>query len=81
MGKEINQDVIKKEAKKHAESIEAVCWTPSAQITEEEYLVLLTNKTNQVCNALIAESIASTPYPQALTRIPPIPFKNPRLPL
>ena len=47
-----NESEIKQIAKQYAKSIEAACWAPRSNMTDEKYKTLVTNKTTELCFAL-----------------------------
>jgi hypothetical protein len=48
-----------KEALAHAQAIEAVCWSPRARLSAENYCQLMASKTQELCSAILRKSLPS----------------------
>jgi len=51
----INEARLNEQASLHAKSVEALCWSPKLQMTDEEYQNLTAAKTHELCQALMKQ--------------------------
>jgi hypothetical protein len=77
-----NPSEISQQALARALEIEAACWTRLARPTNEDYHRMITDKTKDVCRALISKAIGAATQPHChqrlLTGLAPVPRLPPR---
>jgi hypothetical protein len=79
----MTEAAIMQMARKYAEEVEAMCWSPRLQITNDAYQHLIMEKAKHVCRVLISREMKGrfpiiNPYEPNL-RIPVIPVNIPNI--
>jgi hypothetical protein len=69
----------------HAQSIEAVCWSPHSHLSAESYQKIMVAKTHELCHMILLRSIPSLDFPQFYRLATTVPecarFRRPSVPM
>lgn len=82
---QVSDLVLTEMARKYAEEVEAMCWSPRLHITNEEYQNMTREKTKHVCRVLLTREIKAhmpiqgleMPFQGPVMMIPPVPLPKP----